>query len=102
MIKDKRFYIDLISKHCYGTFNTMLLITTEDLDKLAEKLAGQVEPVVIVKPTDNIKANINENKRWRDEFLSMNLDSKFTAHNISLIMSERIRELEKELSRLSE
>ena len=64
-MKDKRFYIDLISKHCYGTFNTMLLITTEDLDKLAEKLSSQLEPQVILQ-TAEIDKMIKEIEEYFD------------------------------------
>jgi len=100
-MKDKRYYIDLISKHCSGSLNTSLLLDYDDLGALATTLSNQVEAPVMLQLAKDIKASINENKRWRDEFLSMNLDSKFTAHNISLMMSERIRELEKQLSKLS-
>lgn len=37
----KNYYYDLISKHLSGSWNGFLLITKDDLDKLAEKLNSQ-------------------------------------------------------------
>ena len=49
MKKDKTYFIDLITKHCYGAYNNFLLLHPDDLEKLAEKLASQLEPLVMQK-----------------------------------------------------
>lgn len=85
-MKDKKYFIDLISKHCSGMYNSDLLITSNGLEELAETLSNQVEkPVGVPKPNttcENCGHWRSENLECRKDIIWLNKD-KNVFFNIS-------------------